>query len=114
MSKLSDFFKAGLKNPIAKKTLGVLSFLGIASVAFTSEVMAGTGGAEFGDIYTMLVGWTQGTLGKIRILAIFIVVLALFISYPIGSSYKCNSRRFFKDWWEPLGNLFAKHGNQKK
>jgi conjugal transfer pilus assembly protein TraA len=38
--------------------------------------MAGTGGTEFNDIYTLLVGWTQGTLGKIIALGMFMVGLS--------------------------------------
>ncbi|MBS3952243.1 MAG: pili assembly chaperone, partial [Methylomicrobium sp.] len=33
-------------------------------------------GSEFDDIYTLLVGWTQGTLGKIIALGMFMVGLS--------------------------------------
>ncbi len=40
------------------------------------EAVAGTGGTEFDAIYTLLVGWTQGTLGKIIALTMFLVGLS--------------------------------------
>ena len=60
-----------------KKALLVLAVLAVS--AFGPEVMAGTGGTggtEFNDIYTLLVGWTQGTLGKIIALGMFMVGLS--------------------------------------
>lgn len=48
----------------------------VSSVALAPEAMAGTGGTEFDDIYTLLVGWTQGTLGKIIALGMFMVGLS--------------------------------------
>jgi len=40
------------------------------------EALAGTGGTEFADIYTLLEGWAKGTLGKIVSLAMFLVGIA--------------------------------------
>jgi conjugal transfer pilus assembly protein TraA len=57
-----------------KKALLVLAVVAVS--AFGPEVMAGTGGTEFDDIYTLLVGWTQGTLGKIIALGMFMVGLS--------------------------------------
>jgi conjugal transfer pilus assembly protein TraA len=51
----------------------ILIALSIVSVLAVPEAMAGTGGTEFDDIYTLLVGWTQGTLGKIIALGMFLV-----------------------------------------
>ena len=48
----------------------------VAAAALSSDAMAGTGGTEFDDIYTLLVGWTQGTLGKIIALGMFMVGLS--------------------------------------
>ena len=48
----------------------------VSIVAVAPNVMAGTGGAEFNDIYTLLIGWSQGTLGKIISLGMFLVGLA--------------------------------------
>lgn len=40
------------------------------------EAMAGTGGTEFASIYTLLLGWSQGSLGKVIALAMFLVGLS--------------------------------------
>ncbi len=53
----------------------VLASTAVAAVALAPEAMAGTGGTEFDDIYTLLVGWTQGTLGKIIALGMFMAGL---------------------------------------
>lgn len=53
-----------------------LASAAVAAVALAPEAMAGTGGTEFDDIYTLLVGWTQGTLGKIIALGMFMVGLS--------------------------------------
>ncbi|MBS3964147.1 MAG: pili assembly chaperone [Methylomonas sp.] len=47
-----------------------------AAAVMSTDAMAGTGGTEFDDIYTLLVGWTQGTLGKIIALGMFMVGLS--------------------------------------
>jgi conjugal transfer pilus assembly protein TraA len=66
MNRLKAFFTS--------KT--VLASAAVAAVALVPEAMAGTGGTEFDDIYTLLVGWTQGTLGKIIALGMFMVGLS--------------------------------------
>jgi len=48
----------------------------MTALMFGNNAMAGTGGTEFDDIYTLLVGWTQGTLGKIIALGMFLVGIA--------------------------------------
>ncbi|WP_228779251.1 TraA family conjugative transfer protein [Methylobacter sp. BlB1] len=59
----------------SKKAL--LASAAVAAVTLASnDAMAGTAGTEFDDIYTLLVGWTQGTLGKIIALGMFMVGLA--------------------------------------
>lgn len=63
-----------LKALFSRKALLVTS--AVAAVALAPEAMAGTGGTEFDDIYTLLVGWTQGTLGKIISLGMFLVGLS--------------------------------------
>ncbi|MBM4207338.1 MAG: pili assembly chaperone [Gammaproteobacteria bacterium] len=63
-----------LKALFANKVV-VASALAAAAVMST-DAMAGTGGTEFDDIYTLLVGWTQGTLGKIIALGMFMVGLS--------------------------------------
>ena len=52
------------------------SLAGVAIVAVAPDVMAGTGGTEFNDIYTLLIGRSQGTLGKIIALGMFLVGLS--------------------------------------
>jgi len=48
----------------------------LAALLITADSFAGTGGStEFGDIYTMLTGWLQGTLG--RIMAVTFVAVGL-------------------------------------
>jgi conjugal transfer pilus assembly protein TraA len=58
-----------------KKAL-LASLAAVAIVAVAPDVMAGTGGTEFNDIYTLLIGWSQGTLGKIIALGMFLVGLS--------------------------------------
>ncbi|MCX7099424.1 MAG: pili assembly chaperone [Methylococcales bacterium] len=53
--------------------LAVALIIGLSLSA--GSAMAGTGGTEFDDIYTLLTGWTQGVLGKIISLAMSIVGL---------------------------------------
>ena len=60
-----------------KMNKAILTTLALVSiVAMAPNVMAGTGGSEFNDIYTLLIGWSQGTLGKIISLGMFLVGLA--------------------------------------
>lgn len=63
-----------LKALFSSKSLLVTSAL--ATAAMAPDAMAGTAGTEFDDIYTLLVGWTQGTLGRIIALGMFMVGLS--------------------------------------
>ena len=73
MKKLTEMFS---KSTLSKKT-AVLTTVATAAVLLSAtDAMAGTGGTEFDDIYNLLVGWTQGTLGKIISLGMFMVGLA--------------------------------------
>ena len=72
MNKLTQMFSASTLN--RKKAL--LASAAVAAFVFGTDAMAGTGGTEFDDIYTLLVGWTQGTLGKIIALGMFMVGLS--------------------------------------
>jgi conjugal transfer pilus assembly protein TraA len=65
-----------LKSLLALKNVCLFTFTVTASVLLVPDVLAGTGGSEFDDIYNLLVGWTQGTLGKIIALGMFMVGLA--------------------------------------
>ena len=73
MNKLTAMFS---KASLSRKT-AILATVATAALALSAtDAMAGTGGTEFDDIYTLLVGWTQGTLGKIIALGMFMVGLA--------------------------------------
>jgi conjugal transfer pilus assembly protein TraA len=69
MTKLNAFMSQ-------KKARLLLIVLAVSLGALAPDVMAGTGGTEFDNIYTLLSGWTQGTLGKIIALAMFLVGLS--------------------------------------
>jgi conjugal transfer pilus assembly protein TraA len=45
--------------------------LGMA--ALPESALAGTGGTEFADIYTLLSGWAKGTLGKVIAIGFFLI-----------------------------------------
>jgi conjugal transfer pilus assembly protein TraA len=73
MNKLTAMFS---KASLSRKT-AILATVATAALALSAtDALAGTGGTEFDDIYTLLVGWTQGTLGKIIALGMFMVGLA--------------------------------------
>lgn len=65
-----------LKSLLAVKNVLIFTVVVTGTILFTPDVLAGTGGSEFDDIYNLLVGWTQGTLGKIISLGMFLVGLA--------------------------------------
>jgi len=73
MKRLTAMFS---KATLSRKT-AMLATVATAALALSAtDAMAGTGGTEFDDIYTLLVGWTQGTLGKIIALGMFLVGLS--------------------------------------
>lgn len=43
----------------------------------TSPAFAGQGGTEFSDIYDLLTGWSQGTLGKVMAVGMFLVGIGM-------------------------------------
>jgi conjugal transfer pilus assembly protein TraA len=65
-----------LKALFTSKAFLASAAVAAVALALVPEAMAGTGGTEFDDIYTLLVGWTQGTLGKIIALGMFMVGLS--------------------------------------
>jgi conjugal transfer pilus assembly protein TraA len=67
--------KKSIKGFLMSKSV-LLAVLAVFTALLAPEVMAGTGGTEFNDIYTLLVGWSQGTLGKIIALGMFMVGLS--------------------------------------
>lgn len=44
----------------------------VVATLWASTAMAGTGGLEFEEIYSMLTDWTQGFLGKVIALGAFL------------------------------------------
>ena len=54
-------------------TLAFILLLLALSVVFVDTASAGVGGAEFDDIYDKLVGWAQGTPGRIVMFLGFVV-----------------------------------------
>ncbi len=73
MEKLTQMFS---KATLSRKTALLATVAAAALALSATDAMAGTGGTEFDDIYTLLVGWTQGTLGKIIALGMFLVGLS--------------------------------------
>lgn len=47
-------------------------FTGLALMAAATLATAGTTGAEFGNLYNLLLGWTEGFLGKALAFAAFL------------------------------------------
>ncbi len=45
----------------------------LGMMALPELALAGTGGTEFSDIYTLLSGWAKGTLGKVIAIGVFLV-----------------------------------------
>lgn len=66
--------KAGMRKCFA----GLLGFMGLYMLL---QTVGATGGEEeFGDIYTQITEWSQGTLGKLLVLICVVVVTAYTIS----------------------------------
>ena len=53
---------------------GSVALMGVATLG---SAHAGTQGTEFDTVYTTIVGWAQGTLGKIIALAMFVTGAAV-------------------------------------
>jgi len=49
----------------------------LALALATSTVLASTGGTEFDAMYTMVVGWTEGTLGKLLAVSAFLIGMGM-------------------------------------
>ena len=56
-----------------KTQLMVMMALALGMMALPDLALAGTGGTEFSDIYTLISGWAQGTLGKVISVGVFLV-----------------------------------------
>ncbi len=57
------------------KRIGLL--LGLALLASAGTALAGTGGSEFQEIYSTLIDWTQGYLGKAMAAGLFLTGMAI-------------------------------------
>lgn len=66
--------KAGMRKCFA----GLLGFMGLYMLLQTAGATGGE--EEFGDIYTQITEWSQGTLGKLLVLICVVVVMAYTIS----------------------------------
>jgi conjugal transfer pilus assembly protein TraA len=55
----------------------VIFFGLLAGMLFFQEAFAGTDGDDFADIYTKLQQWSQGSLGKVVSLGMFLVGLSI-------------------------------------
>lgn len=72
---------AALASPTARMRLLMLLVLTVMATALlTPEAWAGAGGAEFDQIYDQLVGWMQGTPGKIVMILSIIVGLIMAVT----------------------------------
>lgn len=59
------------------KLISVTIFSVLAIMFFALPVFAGTGGSEFQEIYSTLIDWTQGYLGKAMAAGIFLTGMAI-------------------------------------
>lgn len=59
------------------KLVSVTIFSVLAIMFFALPVFAGTGGSEFQEIYSTLIDWTQGYLGKAMAAGIFLTGMAI-------------------------------------
>lgn len=60
------------------KRLLIVSFILVGLfLAVGTDVLAGTGGQEFQDVYDTVTGWTQGGLGKVIAAGAFLVGIAM-------------------------------------
>jgi conjugal transfer pilus assembly protein TraA len=56
-----------------QKNLVVVLAAAAALMVATSPAFAGVGGTEFIAVYDLLTGWSQGTLGKVMAVGMFLV-----------------------------------------
>lgn len=73
---------AALASPTARMRLLMLMVLTVTATALLlpDAAWAGAGGAEFDEIYDTLVGWMQGTPGKIVMIMSIIVGLIMAVT----------------------------------
>jgi conjugal transfer pilus assembly protein TraA len=59
-----------------RRTLGFVALAGtMAILMVASMASAGTGGTEFGSLYTLLTGWMTGALG--RVVAVTFIIIGV-------------------------------------
>ena len=61
----------------------LLTLVPLFFVLLAPDAMAGTGGTEFNNVWTLLTGWVEGLLG--RIIAIVFVIVGLVAGVVRGS-----------------------------
>ncbi len=66
-----------LKNVKTAKMAAIASLLFMTSILAT-DAMTGAGGTKFANIYTLLLGWSQNSMGK------FIAVPMFLAGIPVG------------------------------
>nr|WP_312130905.1 TraA family conjugative transfer protein [Stenotrophomonas pavanii] len=55
----------------------ILAMLALAGAAVASSGNASTGGSEFADLYNLILGWTEGVLGKTIAVASFLIGMVM-------------------------------------
>lgn len=68
-----------MKNLIARGTNAVKKHGLLAALLclVAGSAVAGTGGTEFDTMYTMVVDWTEGTLGKLLAVTAFLIGMGM-------------------------------------
>jgi len=61
----------------------VVALVSVLIVMMAPDTLAGTGGTEFSNVWTLLTGWVEGLLG--RIIAIVFVLVGLVAGVVRGS-----------------------------
>jgi len=65
-----------MKEKVVERITSILPFVVVLVLIGVVRAHAGTGGTEFGDIYTTLEGWATGSLGKVISIGAFLVGIA--------------------------------------
>ena len=68
---------------LSRRTGALVALVALLLVMLVPDAMAGTGGTEFKNVWTLLTGWIEGLLG--RIIAIVFVVVGLVAGVVRGS-----------------------------
>jgi len=68
---------------LSPRTRALIALVSLLLVMLAPDTMAGTGGTEFNNIWTLLTGWVEGLLG--RIIAIVFVIVGLVAGVVRGS-----------------------------